>query len=74
MHDFLPAHHKTAKPLIRVWISAGFALATAVLHAGGVVIGLTIDKAFGKLDKSTPLLSRAIGGMTALVGLGLFFA
>jgi urease accessory protein len=54
--------------------AAGFALATAVLHAGGVVIGLAIDKVFGKHDKSTLLLSRTIGGMTALVGLGLFFA
>ncbi|WP_424983851.1 HupE/UreJ family protein [Maritalea sp. S77] len=74
MHDFSPAYHTTAKPLIRVWISTGFALATAVLHAGGVVIGLAIDKVFSKHDKSTPLLSRAIGGITVLVGLGLFFA
>jgi urease accessory protein len=54
--------------------AAGFAIATAALHAGGIVIGIAIDKTLGKGDKTALLLSRAIGGITALVGVSLFFA
>lgn len=52
----------------------GFALATATLHVGGIVLGLTIDKFFGATNKTAMVISRAIGGVTALVGISLFLA
>jgi urease accessory protein len=43
---------------------AGMVLATALLHAGGLAIGM-------KLRSSAPVWSRAAGGAIALLGLGL---
>lgn len=52
----------------------GFALATATLHAGGIALGLTIDKLFGIKNQTAIALSRAVGGVTVFAGLSLFFA
>lgn len=47
----------------------GFALATALLHAVGVLLGLGLARMFG--GKCGRMVTRAAGGLTALAGLWL---
>lgn len=47
----------------------GFALATAFLHAAGVLLGLGLARMFG--GKRGQLVTQAAGGLTALAGLWL---
>ena len=47
----------------------GFALATALLHAAGVAIGLGLGRLFG--GPLGQMVTRAAGGLTALAGLWL---
>ncbi|MBP0581264.1 HupE/UreJ family protein [Labrys sp. LIt4] len=47
----------------------GFALATALLHAAGVLLGPAIARLAG--DKAGRLVTRFAGGLTALAGLAL---
>ena len=47
----------------------GFALATALLHAAGVLLGPGIARLAG--DKAGRLVTRFAGGLTALAGLAL---
>lgn len=48
--------------------SAGFMIATAMLHAAGIGIGLTV----GRLSVGRNL-TRVLGGLTAIAGLSLIF-
>lgn len=50
---------------------AGFALATAALHAAGIGAGLALDRAGRGLGRAGGLLTRGLGALTALAGLGL---
>lgn len=50
--------------------SIGFAIATALLHAAGVALGLGISVAIGGVAGRT--VTRVAGGLTALAGLWLF--
>lgn len=49
--------------------AAGFAVATALLHAGGVMAGLSLGAAFG--SATGRLATRGAGALTALGGLWL---
>lgn len=48
--------------------AAGFMLATALLHCVGIAIGFLIGWVS---ERSGPVLVRAVGGLTALVGVGI---
>lgn len=49
----------------------GFALATILLHAAGIALGLAIGRLLGEHSRAGALLPRALGGLTAVAGLGL---
>lgn len=50
---------------------AGFALATAGLHAAGVGLGLLMDRLGRRLGASGDLAARGLGGATAVAGFAL---
>lgn len=54
--------------------AAGFAVATAFLHATGVMIGYALNALFGGKTKVAMNVTRTLGGITFLAGLGLFAA
>jgi urease accessory protein len=62
------AHGTEAMAASLVAYGAGFALATAGLHAAGIGLALTIERSLGK-----PAV-QAIGALTVLSGLALFGA
>ena len=49
----------------------GFALATALLHAAGVGLGLLVGRLGRRLGTSGDLVARGLGGATAVAGLAL---
>lgn len=51
--------------------AAGFALATAILHAIGLGLGFALSRVFGESDRRAYLLARVLGGLTAASGLYL---
>lgn len=51
--------------------AAGFALATAILHAVGLGLGYALTRLFGAENKRADLLARVLGGLTAAGGLYL---
>lgn len=52
--------------------AAGFILATAILHAVGVLIGYGTKVGLGNNERIGELVTRGLGGVTALIGLTLF--
>ena len=52
--------------------AAGFILATAILHAVGVLIGYGTKVGLGNNERIGELITRGLGGVTALIGLTLF--
>jgi urease accessory protein len=51
----------------------GFVLATAALHAAGIGLGLGLESAGRRIGRAGPLLTRGLGAVTAIAGLGLAF-
>ncbi|WP_223475775.1 HupE/UreJ family protein [Oricola indica] len=51
--------------------AAGFAIATAILHAIGLGLGFALSRIFGESDRRAHLLARVLGGLTAVSGLYL---
>ena len=51
--------------------AAGFAIATAILHAIGLGLGFALSRIFGESDRRAQLLARVLGGLTAVSGLYL---
>ena len=49
----------------------GFALATALLHAAGLGLGLLVGRLGRRLGTSGDLVARGLGGATAVAGLAL---
>ncbi|MBD1547617.1 HupE/UreJ family protein [Roseibium aggregatum] len=52
--------------------AAGFALATALLHASGIAIGWGVGSALGADTQKGRLVVRSLGAVTAVLGLSLF--
>ncbi|TCD14436.1 HupE/UreJ family protein [Oricola cellulosilytica] len=57
-----------------VGYAAGFAAATALLHALGLTIGFAINSTFGAHSRNGEYLARVLGGLTSVAGVALFFA
>ncbi|NBN64383.1 protein hupE [Microvirga tunisiensis] len=51
--------------------AAGFVLATALLHAGGLLLGWAIGTLLGAGSQTGLRVSRALGAVVAVVGLGI---
>lgn len=54
--------------------AAGFAIATAFLHALGVGIGYVLNTAFKDKTRIAMLVTRVLGGLTLVAGIGLMTA
>ena len=51
--------------------AAGFALATAFLHGVGIAIGYGLNAAFKNRSSIALMVTRVIGGLTLIAGIGL---
>lgn len=68
------AHGGEIGSATQIAFAIGFALATALLHAFGVGIGFALNKIFGDKNRAGLNVTRALGGLTFLAGLGLLSA
>lgn len=54
--------------------AAGFAIATAILHGFGIAIGYGLNAAFKDNTRIALIITRVLGGLTFVAGIGLMTA
>ena len=68
------AHGGEIGSAAEISFAIGFAVATALLHAFGVGIGHALNATLGSGNRAALNVTRALGGLTFLAGLGLLSA
>jgi len=58
----------------QISFAIGFAMATALLHAMGVCVGFALGGLFGDKNRMALNVTRMLGGLTLLAGLGMLSA